>query len=104
MRRLYLRNDWNGHPLRKDYVNDPTLNPVPTKPEKLSDDQPVFHAGQAEAENEGHLFEKEEYVVNIGPQHPATHGVLHFQVSLEGEVVRKVDPHCGYIHRGIEKM
>ena len=37
------------------------------------------------------------------PQHPATHGVLRFRVSLEGEIIKKLDVHCGYIHRGIEK-
>ena len=50
------------------------------------------------------LWENEEYIINIGPQHPATHGVLRFFVSLEGEIIRKIDVHCGYIHRGIEKM
>ncbi|MDD4033543.1 MAG: NADH-quinone oxidoreductase subunit D, partial [Bacteroidales bacterium] len=55
-------------------------------------------------ETESALFEKEEYVVNIGPQHPATHGVLHFRVSLDGEIIRKIDLNLGYIHRGIEKM
>ena len=50
------------------------------------------------------LFGEDEYVVNIGPQHPATHGVLRFRVSLEGEAIRKIDVNCGYIHRGIEKM
>ena len=49
------------------------------------------------------LFEEDEYVINIGPQHPATHGVLRFRVSLEGEIIKKLDVHCGYIHRGIEK-
>ena len=53
MRRLYLRNDWIGYPMR---------------------------------------------------QHPATHGVMRFRVSLEGEIIRKIDANCGYIHRGIEKM
>jgi NADH-quinone oxidoreductase subunit D len=48
--------------------------------------------------------EKGELVVNIGPQHPATHGVLHLMVTLDGETVKKVDPHLGYIHRSIEKM
>lgn len=42
--------------------------------------------------------------VNIGPQHPATHGVLHLVVTLNGETIVKVDPHLGYIHRSIEKM
>lgn len=43
-------------------------------------------------------------MVNIGPQHPATHGVMRFRVSLEGEIIDKIDANCGYIHRGIEKM
>jgi len=50
------------------------------------------------------LGEDDDYVVNMGPQHPSTHGVLRFEVSLYGETIRKVVPHCGYIHRGIEKM
>jgi NADH-quinone oxidoreductase subunit D len=45
-----------------------------------------------------------EYIINMGPQHPSTHGVLRFVLSLKGEVVDYVIPHCGYIHRGIEKM
>ncbi len=45
-----------------------------------------------------------EMIINIGPQHPATHGVLHLVVSLEGETIKKVEPHLGYIHRSIEKM
>jgi len=48
--------------------------------------------------------EHDEYVINIGPQHPSTHGVLRFVVALQGEVVKNVQPHVGYIHRGIEKM
>lgn len=47
---------------------------------------------------------EEEYHVNIGPQHPSTHGVLRLVVSLQGETVKSLKPHCGYIHRGIEKM
>ncbi|OFY50402.1 MAG: NADH dehydrogenase [Bacteroidetes bacterium GWF2_49_14] len=45
-----------------------------------------------------------DYIINIGPQHPSTHGVLRFVVSLKGETLEYVIPHCGYIHRGIEKM
>jgi len=48
--------------------------------------------------------EEEEYHINMGPQHPSTHGVLRLVVTLQGEIVKKVQPHCGYIHRGIEKM
>lgn len=45
-----------------------------------------------------------KYIINIGPQHPSTHGVLRFVVSLKGETLEYLIPHCGYIHRGIEKM
>ena len=46
----------------------------------------------------------DEYLVNIGPQHPSTHGVLRLLTKLEGEIVHNVEPHIGYIHSGIEKM
>jgi NADH-quinone oxidoreductase subunit D len=47
---------------------------------------------------------EEEYFINMGPQHPSTHGVLRLVVSLQGEIVKRLEPHLGYIHRGIEKM
>ncbi len=46
----------------------------------------------------------EHLLVNIGPQHPATHGVLRLVVELEGETVRRVIPHVGYLHSGFEKL
>lgn len=48
--------------------------------------------------------ELQEYYVNMGPQHPSTHGVLRLLVSLRGEMVMSIQPHVGYIHSGIEKM
>ncbi|MCA6476219.1 MAG: NADH-quinone oxidoreductase subunit D [Chitinophagaceae bacterium] len=45
-----------------------------------------------------------QLVINVGPQHPATHGVLHLVIILEGETIVKIEPHLGYIHRSIEKM
>ena len=48
--------------------------------------------------------ERQEYIINMGPQHPSTHGVLRLVVSLKGETVKNVVPHIGYIHSGIEKM
>ncbi|HEY1112980.1 MAG TPA: NADH-quinone oxidoreductase subunit D [Chitinophagaceae bacterium] len=50
------------------------------------------------------INEQEDLVVNIGPQHPSTHGVLHLVITLNGETIKKVEPHLGYIHRSIEKM
>lgn len=45
-----------------------------------------------------------EFKINVGPQHPATHGVLHLVITLNGETIKKVEPHLGFIHRSIEKM
>ena len=53
---------------------------------------------------EDHYNEEGEFIVNMGPQHPSTHGVLHLKVWLDGETIKKVEPHLGYIHRSIEKM
>ena len=46
----------------------------------------------------------EPFILNIGPQHPSTHGVFRMKVTLDGEVVVDVEPVIGYLHRGIEKM
>nr|WP_224746827.1 NADH dehydrogenase (quinone) subunit D [Pelovirga terrestris] len=42
--------------------------------------------------------------INMGPQHPSTHGVLQLILELDGEIVRKATPHIGYLHRGVEKL
>lgn len=104
MRRLYLRDDWVGHPLRKDY--DPETNPLRMENEVARDESPSYELQPdgSVIRTRNILFEEEEYVINVGPQHPATHGVLRFRVSLEGEIIKKLDVHCGYIHRGIEKL
>ncbi len=46
----------------------------------------------------------EEMLLNMGPQHPATHGVLRIVLDLEGETIVKATPHLGYLHRGVEKL
>src|SRR5438309_4535788 len=43
-------------------------------------------------------------VLNIGPQHPATHGVLRLALTLDGELILRADPVIGYMHRGAEKL
>jgi len=49
------------------------------------------------------IADDERMVVNMGPQHPSTHGVLRLQVELEGEIVRRTKPIIGYLHTGMEK-
>ena len=44
------------------------------------------------------------FQINFGPQHPAAHGVLRLVLELDGEVVERVDPHIGLLHRGTEKL
>ena len=107
MRRLFLRPDWVGYPLRKNYDNTPNEG-IPSKVHDMDacEDVPSItldRHGEI-VENHTKLFGRNEYVVNFGPQHPSTHGVLHLRVSLDGEMIKKIDPNFGYIHRGIEKM
>src|SRR3954465_5227397 len=45
----------------------------------------------------------EEMIINLGPQHPSTHGVLRLEVLMDGELVKEVTPHIGYLHRCFEK-
>ena len=103
MRRLFLRNDFKGHPFRKDWKGSDKYS--------LEEDVEPDFGLQYEINKNGRLackknplFEDDAYVVNIGPQHPATHGVLRLQTVLDGETVKRIYPHLGYIHRGIEKM
>lgn len=105
MRRIFMREDWVGYPFRKD--DDPEKqNPLRMDNEPLADvtETLTLNADGSVTRRENKIFEDGEYVVNIGPQHPSTHGVLHFRVSLDGETIKKIDPVLGYIHRGIEKM
>ncbi len=67
-------------------------NPIRIPLGRPAPESPVDHLGG------------EHMLVNLGPQHPATHGVLRLVVELEGEVVRRVIPHIGYLHSGFEKL
>ena len=103
MRRLFLRNDFKGHPFRKDWKFDDSYS--------LDDDEEPDYGLEYSLNADGELvcrknrlFTNDEYVINIGPQHPSTHGVLRLQTVLDGETVKRIYPHLGYIHRGIEKM
>lgn len=106
MRRLYLRSDFVGYPMRKDYDMDPEKNKAPM----FDDPEPDYtwtynlDANGKVVGTKVPLFGEDDYVINIGPQHPATHGVLRLQTILDGEEIRKIYPHLGYIHRGIEKI
>jgi NADH-quinone oxidoreductase subunit C/D len=91
LRRILLPETWQGHPLGPDF--DQTQPQVVTLRE---------HANPlAEDRRES---DTDTMYLNIGPHHPATHGVLHVGVTLDGEQVADVEPDIGYIHRCEEQM
>ncbi len=106
MRRLFLRNDWVGYPFRKDYDTNPEINPVRLDHEEVEDTTVSYEEDAEEniVKKEHVIFRPDEFVVNIGPQHPATHGVLRLRTAVEGETITHIDLYLGYIHRGIEKL
>ena len=106
MRRLFLSIDWKGFPLRKDYDMNPDINPVPHENERQSDYTYTYveDADGKIVKEEKRVFAEDDFVVNIGPQHPATHGVLRFRTAVDGETIKKIDVYMGYIHRGVEKI
>lgn len=120
LKRILMPGKWVGHPLRKDYPIGGeevafTNNVGKTKEQvipwdQLEDEQEVAkevsidHAGDIGLLPEG-AARKDPYVIalNMGPQHPGTHGLLRLVLSVEGELVVDVEPVIGYLHTGIEK-
>lgn len=105
MRRFLLNDSWVGFPMRKDYNADPTINPVSIESKEITDiSNRIIETSEGIKEETFSIFEDNDYIINIGPQHPSTHGVMHFRTSLDGEIVKKIDVISGYIHRGMEKL
>src|SRR6056297_811161 len=91
MRRILLPETWQGHPLSMDYDKDrPQIATLPEHANPLED----HHRDD----------ESDTMFLNIGPHHPATHGVLHLKTVLDGEQVADVEPDIGYLHRSEEQM
>jgi len=91
LRRILLPETWVGHPLSKEYDEEsPQIVTLREHANPLADDH---------RSDEGDTM-----FVNIGPHHPATHGVLHLKTTLDGETVASVEPDIGYLHRCEEQM
>ena len=73
---------------------DDTLDPAIDK---------ILHTEDAAHDTAGDVA-IQNYTINFGPQHPAAHGVLRLVMELDGEIVERVDPHIGLLHRGTEKL
>jgi NADH-quinone oxidoreductase subunit C/D len=92
LRRILLPETWQGHPLSTDYnQNQPQIVPLREHANPLEEDH---RAGE----------DSDTMFVNIGPHHPATHGVLHVETVLDGEQIADLEPDIGYLHRCEEQM
>ena len=72
-----MSDDWEGWPLRKDYEAQESFHGIVVPKIK---------------EEEGWGSKGDQMVLNIGPQHPSTHGVLRLEVTTDGEIVSKITP------------
>ncbi|MES3518442.1 MAG: NADH-quinone oxidoreductase subunit D [Natronomonas sp.] len=93
LRRILLPETWQGHPLSKEYN--------PEKPQVVPFRE---HANPLQENQRGEGGEADTMFINIGPHHPATHGVLHVKTVLDGEQIVDVEPDIGYLHRCEEQM
>jgi len=105
LERILMPNSWTGHPLRKEHPARATeMDPYHLSPEKENAEQEALRFRPEEwgmrRERDGSDF----LFLNIGPQHPGTHGVLRIALQLDGEEIVDAIPQIGFHHRGAEKM
>ncbi|WEL20949.1 MULTISPECIES: NADH-quinone oxidoreductase subunit D [unclassified Halorhabdus] len=92
LRRILLPETWQGHPLSNEYNQ--------TQPQVVTLRE---HANPLQEDKQSPQ-DPDTMFVNIGPHHPATHGVLHVKTVLDGEQIVDIDPDIGYLHRSEEQM
>lgn len=113
LRRILLPDDYaEGHPLRKDFPTEgrgwrsqfdfiPRLDEAPTEQVEFSAEEKRRFLSEPDASSGNR---REELLLNMGPQHPSTHGVVRVVLELDGERIVKATPDLGYLHRGVEKL
>lgn len=105
LRRLLMPLTWNGHPLRKDHPARATeMGPFQLPDDKQIREQDALHFNPEEWGMQKHSDDSDFMFLNLGPQHPGTHGVLRLVLQLDGEDIVDIVPDIGFHHRGAEKM
>ena len=105
LRRLLMPPTWEGHPLRKDHPARATeMGPFQLPDDKQDREQEALRFRPEDWGMHRSGPESDFMFLNLGPQHPGTHGVLRVILQLDGEEVVDAVPEIGYHHRGAEKM
>ncbi|GAB3200168.1 NADH-quinone oxidoreductase subunit C/D [Pontibacter aydingkolensis] len=103
--RILMPRTWVGHPLRKEHPSRATeMGPFLLSDEKLDLEQAALQFKPEEWGLERQSEDSDFMFLNIGPQHPGTHGVLRIILQLDGEDIVDAIPDIGFHHRGAEKM
>ena len=105
LRRILMPLTWQGHPLRKDHPARATeMGPFRLPDDKLDKEQEALQFKPEEWGLQRSSEDTDFMFLNLGPQHPGTHGVLRLILQLDGEELVDVVPDIGFHHRGQEKM
>ena len=105
LRRILMPPTWNGHPLRKEHPARATeLEPFQLPDEKVDAEQEALRFRPEDWGMKRHTEDADFMFLNLGPQHPGTHGLLRIILQLDGERIVDAVPDIGYHHRGAEKM
>jgi NADH-quinone oxidoreductase subunit C/D len=105
LKRLLMPQSWEGHPLRKEHPARATeIGPFRLFDEKEDREQASLQFKPEEWGMKTHSDDSDFMFLNIGPQHPGTHGVLRIILQLDGEDIVDAVPDIGFHHRGAEKM